>query len=90
MDFTETKVYFYSGYKAVVRPLAFEYQGRRREVEAIVDRWYEGGSDPVRPVVNYFKVKTEEGEHFLVRYDTSADTWSVCPVRDKADPPAVA
>ena len=36
----------YSGHKANERPVAFIYEGRRREVEEIVDRWYEGGVDP--------------------------------------------
>ncbi|HOK05880.1 MAG TPA: hypothetical protein P5269_03120 [Syntrophales bacterium] len=82
MEFQETRVYFYSGYKAVVRPLAFDYEGRRREVEEILDRWYEGDRDAARPVVNYFKVKTEEGGVFLVRYDSSSDTWAVRPLGD--------
>lgn len=82
MDFKETAVYFYSGYKAVVRPLAFDYEGRRREVEEIVDRWYEGGIEATRPVLNYFKVKTVDGEVFLVRYEAATDKWSVRPLGD--------
>jgi len=76
MDYEQIKVEFYSGYKAIVRPMAFEYRGRRWEVEEILDRWYEGGVDARRPEINYFKVKTAEGQIFLLRYHAVADTWS--------------
>lgn len=76
MDYEQIKVEFYSGYKAIVRPMAFEYQGRHWEVEEILDSWYEGGVDARRPEINYFKVKTAEGQIFLLRYHGDADTWS--------------
>ena len=67
----------YSGYKANDRPVAFTYQGRRWEVEEIVDRWYEGGLDPPRPEIDYFKVKTTDGQVFILRYLSLFDTWSI-------------
>jgi hypothetical protein len=78
MDYEEIQVQFYSGYKAIARPMVFEYQGRRQEVEEILDRWYEGGIDARRPEINYFKVRTSEGEIFLLRYHSVTDTWSAC------------
>jgi hypothetical protein len=67
----------YSGHKANERPHAFTYQGRRREVEEIVDRWYEGGVAPGRPTTNYFKVKTTDGDIFILRYLSLFDAWSI-------------
>ena len=67
----------YSGYKANERPVAFTYQKRRREVAEIVDRWYEGGLEAQNSDVSYFKVRTVEGEVFLLRYVSLFDAWSV-------------
>ncbi len=75
MDYEQIKVEFYSGYKLIVRPMSFEHQGRRWEVEEIVDRWYEGGNDPNRPVRNYFKVRTSEGKEFILWYASDIDAW---------------
>jgi hypothetical protein len=67
----------YSGHKANERPDAFTYQGRRMEVEEIVDRWYEGGVDPGRPTTNYFTVKTTDGDIIILRYLSLFDAWSI-------------
>ena len=77
MRFEQIEVECYSGYKANERPAAFTYQGRRHEVAEIIDRWYEGGLDPGRPEINYFKVKTSEGQVFLLRYLSLFDAWSI-------------
>ena len=68
----------YAGYKANERPVAFTFQGRRREIVEIVDRWYEGGLHGTDPEVCYFKVRTVEGNIFLLRYVSLFDAWSVC------------
>ncbi len=78
MDYEQIRVEFYSGYKAIVRPMVFEYQGRRWEVVEILDRWHEGGVDARRPEINYFRVRSAEGQIFLLRYHSVADAWSVC------------
>lgn len=67
----------YSGHKASERPVAFTWQGGRREVAEILDRWYEGGIEPDRPVVDYFKVKTYDGGVFILRYAAHSDIWSI-------------
>lgn len=76
-SYERIEVECYSGYKADERPLAFTYQGRRREVEEIVDRWYEGEVDPGRPTTNYFKVKTTDGDISILRYLSLFDAWSI-------------
>lgn len=68
-----------SGYKGSERPVAFILEGRRQEITEIIDRWYEGGLDPTRPVVNYFKVRTPEGRIFFLRYLSLFDEWTAMP-----------
>jgi len=77
VSYERIQVECYSGYKASERPVAFTYQGRHREVQEIVDRWYEGGVDPGRPASDYFKVKTTDGEIFILRYLSLFDAWSI-------------
>jgi len=66
----------YSGYKANERPIVFTFHEHRHEVLEILDRWYEGGIKPDDPVINYFKIKTNDGSIFLLRYVASSDCWS--------------
>jgi len=75
MLYEQINVECYSGYRIDERPVAFIYQDRRWEIAEIIDRWYEGGIDPSRPVFNYFKVRTSEGNIFLLRNDPSLDQW---------------
>ena len=77
-----TRVECYSGYKQNERPVAFIWQGRRREVAEITDRWYEGGLSASRPEIGYFKVRTTEGEVFILRYLSLFDTWTVREARE--------
>jgi hypothetical protein len=77
MPYEKISVECYSGYKATERPVAFIFQERRREVAEIVDRWYEGGLEPGRPEVDYFKVRTTAGNVFLLRYVSLFDAWSI-------------
>jgi hypothetical protein len=77
-DYEVIQVECYSGYKANERPVAFTYNRDRREIEAIVDHWYEGGLDTSRPVIDYFKVRTTDGRVYLLRYLSAFDTWKIC------------
>ena len=77
MPFQTIQVECLSGYKAEERPVAFAFEGRRREVVEIIDRWYEGGIVSSDPAVNYFKVRTVDSQVFLLRYLSLFDVWSV-------------
>lgn len=77
MNYEQIQVECYSGYKANERPIAFTYHGRRLGISEIIDRWYEGGVKPDQPVIDYFKVRTSEGQGFLLRYLSLFDAWSV-------------
>lgn len=76
-EYEPIQVDCYSGYKVNERPVAFSYQGQRWEVSEILDRWYEGGVDPGRPEINYFKIRTLEGQVFVLRYLSLFDSWSI-------------
>jgi len=76
-NYKEIQVECYSGFKANERPVAFTYQGERRIIEEIVDRWYDGGLDSGRSVIDYFKVRTADGMVYLLRYQSELDEWSL-------------
>lgn len=78
MRYEKITVECYSGYKADERPTAFVYQNCRHDISEIMDRWYEGGLDPRRPRVDYFKVRTTHGKVFFLRYVSLFDVWTVC------------
>jgi len=75
--FESARVECYSGYKVNERPAAFTFQGRRWEISEILDRWYEGGMNPDEPIINYFKVKADDGNVFILRYTAASDEWAV-------------
>ena len=77
MNYEQILVECYSGYKVNERPVAFTHCGRRFEVIEILDRWYEGGIDAGRPAIDYFKVRTSDGQVFILRYLSLFDAWSV-------------
>ncbi|MBW2631240.1 MAG: hypothetical protein JRC90_05675 [Deltaproteobacteria bacterium] len=77
MIFEQIHVECYSGYKANERPVAFTFRDQRWEVAEIVDRWYEGSREAGRPALDYFKVRTREGETFLLRYNALFNAWAI-------------
>ena len=77
LDYKTIQVECYSGYKADERPIAFTYQGERWEIQEIVDRWYEGGLDSSKPIIDFFKIKASDGNIYLLRYQRDLDVWSL-------------
>jgi len=77
MPYEKLNVECYSGYRASERPVAFIFEDRGWEIIDVIDRWFEGGVQPGRPVLDYFKVKTSEGRVFLLRYNSLFDAWAV-------------
>jgi hypothetical protein len=59
----------YSGHRANQRPRSFTVDEQLYGIEAVLDQWYE-------PSDTYFKVQTDEGKVYLVRYDTG-DKWTL-------------
>jgi hypothetical protein len=64
----------YSGHRANQRPRRFSLDERLYEIAAVLDQWYE-------PSAAYFKVQTEEGKVYLLRYDGQSDEWTLQSVR---------
>jgi hypothetical protein len=54
----------YSGRKADERPVRFRLGGHEHLVEEVLDQWY-GPSD------NYFKVRADDGNLYVLRRETS-------------------
>ncbi|OPY85672.1 MAG: hypothetical protein A4E72_01869 [Syntrophus sp. PtaU1.Bin208] len=66
-----------SGYKADEYPVSFAFQGRCWEVAEILDRWYEGGRESERPVMDYYKVKTREDRVFILINAVHLNEWFI-------------
>jgi len=75
MHFERISVQAYSGYKVNERPVSFSLRGRRYRVIEIVDRWYEGYNGPA--ALDYFKVIADDGQSYILRYNSLFDAWSL-------------
>ncbi len=64
------RVEAYAGYRAEERPLRFTLQDRTFTVAEILDRWY-------GPDHSYFKVRADDGNTYILRYDTAAEEWTL-------------
>ena len=64
------EVEVYSGFKANERPLRFHLGTVTHEVKAVLDRWY--GPDD-----EWFKVETENGDLYILRYRAGSDEWTL-------------
>jgi len=77
MEYEQIRVECHSGYKVNEYPFAFTFQGRRWEVSKILDRWHEGGIEPERPIIDYFRIQTGEGRIFILMYASHLDEWFI-------------
>jgi hypothetical protein len=69
------EVQCHAGYKGDETPRFFVWARERIEIEEVVDRWYEGGVDPTRPVADYFRVRVRDGGERLLKHDPAAGEW---------------
>jgi len=84
MQFEVIEVQCYAGYKSNERPVSFSLSGREYHIIEIIDRWYEGSVDSSMPLLNYFKIKTDDGDRHIIRYNGLFDKWSLATY-DKLD-----
>jgi len=77
MGFESIEVSSRDEYKGPQEPVSFVWRGTEHFVEEVVDRWYEGGIDPTRMPMLYFRVKTRSGEIFMIRYHEFFRAWSI-------------
>jgi hypothetical protein len=60
----------HAGYRADERPLRFTLRGRVFEVAEVQDRWYSPGA-------LYFRVRTADGDFYILRHDEGLDVWTL-------------
>ncbi|HID39359.1 MAG TPA: hypothetical protein EYP36_07575 [Calditrichaeota bacterium] len=77
MLFEVVEVKTKAGYRSAERPIAFLHHELWHEIDEVIDRWYEGGMDPRRPIMTYFKVHTRGDQIFLLRYNQKRDVWAL-------------
>jgi hypothetical protein len=68
----------YAGAKADERPVRFQLGECDHMVEEVVDQWY--GPDDV-----FFKVRTDDGNLYILRRNTAADAWTLESFRQVKD-----
>ena len=71
------KVEAYSGYTANERPTRFTLGDRLIEVREILDRWY-GEAE------HYFRVITDEGDVYVLKYTDREDAWELVSFTDRS------
>lgn len=67
---SDIKVDCYAGYKGEQHPTRFKLRDRNLEVEAIEDQWYS-------PSSQYFRVRANDGNIYVLRHDQENDCWSL-------------
>lgn len=77
MQFERITVRSRDEYREAEEPYGFDWGERRFEIACILDRWYEGHLDARRMPLRYFKVKTSEGEEYILRYHELFRAWSL-------------
>lgn len=77
MEFERIEVVTRDEYREAQEPVRFEWRGSVYEIVQILDRWYEGYADSRRVPLRYFRVKTDEGEVFILRYNELFAAWGI-------------
>jgi len=72
------KVECHAGYKADEYPECFYLDNNEFSITEITDRWYQGDANPEYPVSNYFKVRTDSGDEYIIKHDLENDRWYLC------------
>lgn len=75
--FDQIQVTCYEGYKAKESPRSFVWEDRTFRITNIVDRWYEGSLDERSMGMDYFKVQTDDGGTYIIRYNRLFDSWAI-------------
>ncbi|MFQ5866568.1 MAG: hypothetical protein ACE5IT_01065 [bacterium] len=64
------KVKCYSGYRINERPISFTINNREFLIKEILDQWYSPGC-------LYFKVRDENNQTYILKYDQNQDLWKL-------------
>jgi hypothetical protein len=65
----------YAGAKADETPRRFTMEGLDLRLTEVLDRWYQVESRPEWPRADYFKVRGEDGQDYLLKHDLESDEW---------------
>ncbi len=68
------RVECYAGHMANQRPMRFTLGSRAMEVQQVEDQWYS-------PEAVYFRVRAEDGNLYVLRFDQTADEWTLAAFR---------
>ncbi len=77
MKWVEVQVECYEGYRSRETPRRLITKDAVIEIKEILDRWYEGGVQAGSMVLNYFKVRGDNGKTYLLRYNALFDRWAM-------------
>jgi len=77
MKLMKLSVECYSGRKADERPVRFWLEGRKYQVEAVLDQWYD-------PECIFYKVRADDGNLYILRQNLSTPegTWNLVSFRE--------
>jgi len=74
-DLYQITVECHSGYKVDEYPKCFYWDNIRFEIDEIMDRWYQGDSNPEFPAANYYKVITNDRKTYILKHEIQSDIW---------------
>jgi len=60
----------YAGHRAEQRPVRFQLDSREYMIEEVVDQWYGPDDD-------FFKVRADDGNLYILRRSTATGEWSL-------------
>jgi hypothetical protein len=77
MKLMKLSVECYSGRKADERPVRFWLEGRKYQVEAVLDQWYD-------PEYIFYKMRADDGNLYIFRQHLSPPegTWDMVSFRE--------
>ena len=82
MEFERIQVATRDEYQGVQEPTAFQWRGARFAIDRVIDRWYEGYKDATRLPLRYYRVRTDGGDVFILRYHEVFMAWSMLVQRE--------
>ena len=82
VEFERVEVNSREEYRSAQEPVSFEWRERHYEIVQIEDRWYEGYIDSRRVPLRYFRVRSLEGERFILRYNELFGAWGIMIPRE--------
>ena len=68
----------YSGYKVNERPVSFSLADKKYNISEVIDQWY--GEDYL-----YFKVRADDGNTYILKFDEESDEWSLTFYNSRKD-----